>query len=187
MVARETDYSEISSEENNYKEQQSQSNNSCSEKSVSSDSSQDSGINNVRPINRQKNLSPRAKYKKLIKETALKIQKVHDRLHNAQGPDVPDKLKSYISIAQTLSNDYPTHLPDIQKETAKLVKKAIEPQTKLSSNKKQNEDEEVNCKFSKCLCLSLIFSLYSKRINETNGSKSKFTRVADIVIRLVDV
>lgn len=44
----------------------------------------------------------------------------------AQGPDVPDRLKKYISVEQTIRNEFPMHLPEVHKETSKVIEQSTD-------------------------------------------------------------
>ena len=55
-----------------------------------------------------------------IEEIVEKIQHVLERIAS-RGPNVPEKLRSFVSVEQTLQTEHPDHLPDIQSVGAKLL------------------------------------------------------------------
>ena len=44
-----------------------------------------------------------------------------------QGPELTKRLKSFISVQQTISSERPEHLPDIQRDVKKIVEETKNP------------------------------------------------------------
>ena len=84
-----------------------------------------------------------------IQDISNKIKQVYSELV-AQGPYVPEHLQKYISVSQVINDEFPLQLPDVHKETSKVIQHASEmPSSNLLASRSSRTRENASRKTPK--------------------------------------